>query len=194
MDTKITIPLKDIGDVAVGQTVTVVVKIVKVSLAQTTKMKDGREIKKQDCYVGDVAGCVRVVIGALVQDLSYKLVGVSVCDYGCVRYLSVGTECEIVSVDDIGEVVEDDTRDEEFACVNYVFEGDVDGVYYCDEYFSCMSFKLKVQSADGIVGECGKCGMTVKMNKGLKCVTAHVVVCGNDGKNHNLMLFKLFGA
>ena len=46
-----------------------------------------------------------------------------------------------------------------------------------------------MQSVDGIIGECGKCGMTIKMKKCIKCVTARVVVSGKDGKNHNLMLF-----
>ena len=155
----------------------VTVKVIKVSAVQTVKTKDGREISKQDCNVGHVGGCVHVVlwendIGALLQDMSYKLVAASVRVYGGVRYVSVGNDCEVVRVDGIGEVVDDDTADEEFCVVNYVVEGDIDGMYF-----------------DGIIGECGKCGMTSKMKKCIKCVTARVVVSGKDGKNHNLILF-----
>ena len=122
----------------------------------------------------------------LFQGMSYKLVGVSVRFFGSVRYLSVGSDCEIVRVDDIGEVVDDDTADEEFGVVNYVVEGDIGGVYYCDVYSGRMSCESKVQSVDGIIGECGKCGVTIKMRKCIKGVMARVTV-SKDGKN--LMLF-----
>ena len=61
----------------------------------------------------------------LLQDTSYELVGVQV---HVLEVLNIGTECEIVSIDDIGDVIDDNTTNEEFGVVNYVVEGDIDGV------------------------------------------------------------------
>ena len=113
--------LKNIDDVAVGQSVTVMAKVVKAAPPQTIKTKDGREMTKQDCSIGDCDRCIRVVlwekdVGALAEGSSFKLVNVSVRIDDDLRYLSVGSNCEIVRIDDIGEVVEDDA-DEDQCCV-----------------------------------------------------------------------------
>ena len=51
------------------------------------------------------------------------------------KYLSVGKDCEIVDVDDIGEtaVVEDGDLEEKGIC-RKVIEGEIDGVKFADEY------------------------------------------------------------
>ena len=44
-------------------------------------------------------------------------------------------------------------------------EGEIDAVEFCDEYVECIGCKSKVDSSDGIVGECKKCGMLMKMKR-----------------------------
>ena len=185
--------LKNIDDVAVGQSVTVMAKVVKAAPPQTIKTKDGRQMTKQDCSIGDCDRCIRVVswekdVGSLAEGSSYKFVNVSVRIYDDLRYLSVGSNCEIVRIDDIGEVVEDDA-DEDQCCVgNYIVEGDIDDVFYCDEYFGCTPCNKKLAVNDAI-GECSKCGLTVKIKKALKCANACILVCDKNGTSHNLTLF-----
>ena len=185
--------LKNIDDVAVGQSVTVVAKVVKAAPPQTIKTKDGRQMTKQDCSIGDCDRCIHVVswekdVGSLAEGSSYKLVNVSVHIYDDLRYLSVGSNCEIVRIDQIGEVVEDDA-DEDQCCVgNYIVEGDIDDVFYCDEYFGCTPCNKKLAVNDAI-GECSKCGLTVKIKKALKCANACILVCDKNSTSHNLTLF-----
>lgn len=85
---------------------------------------------------GDVCGCVHVVlwgkdIGAMVEGGSYKLIGASVQSYDDCKYLSVGGECKIVCVDDVGDVVEGCLDDQNLGSGNHVGVGEVDGVYFC---------------------------------------------------------------
>ena len=42
---------------------------------------------------------------------------------------------------------------------------------------------------DGVIGECGKCGLLVKLKKSEKCVSARVLVTDKQGRSHTLMLF-----
>ena len=80
-----------------------------------------------------------------------------------------------------------DDADEDQCCAgSYIVEGDIDGVFYCNKYFGCMSCKKKLAVNDTI-GECSKCGLTVK--KALKCVNARILVCDKNSTSHNLTLF-----
>ena len=77
----------DVGTLATGQQVTVLVKIITVGSAVVVKS----ELQKQECVVGDVSGCCRIVlwnddIGKLLKEKSYKLY-VIVKQWDGVKYL-----------------------------------------------------------------------------------------------------------
>ena len=94
----------------------------------------------------------------------YKLRGLSVRCFGGKNVLSVGKSCEMESIDDIGDVVEEESGDAaSCGVVGRVVEGKIDGVISCKEYACCIGYKGKIESDDGVVGECVKCGMLVKM-------------------------------
>ena len=113
-----------------------------------------------------------------------------VCSFRGVNYLSVGAECAIEGVDDIGEVEEmQEGVLEERGVVRKVVEGEIDGVLCTEEYVGCMACKAKVQSEDGVLAECTKCGMIMKVTKRTKFMTARVSVGGRDGKVHTLTMF-----
>lgn len=113
-----------------------------------------------------------------------------VCSFRGVNYLSVGAECAIEGVDDIGEVEEmQEGVLEERGVVRKVVEGEIDGVLCTEEYVGCMACKAKVQSEDGVLAECTKCGMIMKVTKCTKFMTARVSVGGRDGKVHTLTMF-----
>ena len=90
-----------------GQQVTVLLKIITVGSAVVVKS----ELQKQECVVGDVSGCCRIVIwnddnGKLLKEKSYKLSYVIVKQWDGVKYLSVSKGSEIDCVEDIGDVAD----------------------------------------------------------------------------------------
>ena len=230
--------LTDIGDLATGQQVTLRVKVVAVGSSVAVKS----ELKKQECVVGDVSGCCRVMlwnddIGKLLKEKSYKLAHVIVKQRDGVKYLSISEGSMIACIDDIGDVAEieweivcvDDNEEvaaiqcgqrdtivaedsfaachlvigadiecgqedtivdeDSFAACHLVIgadiecgqedsvvKGEIDAVELCDEYVGCIGCRSKVETSDGIVGECKECGMLMKMKRGVKSVVAKVLV------------------
>ena len=49
------------------------------------------------------------------------------------------------------------------------------GVIITPPFLQC-----KVESLDGIIGECKKCGILMKMKRGVKCVIAKVLIFDGD--------------
>ena len=94
-------------------------------------------------------------VGAVGEEGSYKLVGVGACSFNSVKFLSVGANCVIESVSDIGEVaeLESDGEFEEGACaiVKRVVVGEADGVLCAEEYLSCFSCNAKVKEVNEVV-------------------------------------------
>ena len=189
------IKMNDVSTVTIDQAVTVTVKVISVEPPQEVKNRDGKILKKQDCVVGDCDGCGRVVlweedVGNMEEGRSYKLKGVTVRSYRGADYLSVGKECEIMSVEDIGETANIQEGDlEEKGIVRKVVEGDIDGVVYVEDYEGCIGCTAKVTGGDEVAAECTKCGMWMKRSKCKRLMTARVVVDGSDGKRHTLMMF-----
>ena len=129
-------------------------------------------------------------MGELKEGGCYKLLKVVVRTFHGVNFLSVGKGSGGVEVDNIGEIAEVDDRDlEEKGIVRKVVIEEIDGVVSCDEYEACVACNGKVKVLDELLGECGKCGMKLKLKKCKKLTTAHVTVTGEDGKVHVLMMF-----
>ena len=64
-------------------------------------------------------------------------------------YLSVGSDCAIERMDDIGEVAEVEEGDlEERGVVRKTVEGEIDGVLYSDKYVGCLASSAKVKSGN----------------------------------------------
>ena len=120
----------------------------------------------------------------------YKLRGLSVRCFDDKNFLSVGKSCEVESIDDIGDVVEEESGDAaSCGVVGRVVEGEIDGVISCKEYACCIGCKGKVESDNGVVGECVKCGMLVKMVKCGKSLVVKVVLGGRDKKCYEVTMF-----
>lgn len=194
-ETPVVVEMNDLCSLTPSQRVTVTVKVKTVDALEKVKNREGKELEKRDCVVGDSSACGRVVlwerdVGRMVEGRSYRLVGVSVRSFRGTNFLSVGGDCKIEDVEDIGEMAEVEEGDlQESGVVKKVIEGEIDGVVYCDEYAGCMGCSAKVRSEDEIVAECTKCGMVMKASKCKKFATARVAVGGRDGKVHTLTMF-----
>ena len=190
------IAINDVGSITTDQKVTVTVKVLSVDPPQQVKTRDGKNLGKQDCVVGDSDGCGRVVlweedVGKLEEGTSYRLEGATVKSYRGVSYLSAGKNCVIASVEDIGETAAIEEGDlEEKGIVRKVVQGEIDGVMYAEVYEGCIGCSAKVTSKDEVAAKCTKCGMWMKRSKCEKLVTARVIVTEEEnGKKHTLMMF-----
>ena len=100
---------------------------------------------------------------------SYKLVGARVRSFRGMNYLSVGGDCTIEDVADIGEIANVEQSDlQESGVVRKVIEGEIDGVLYSKEYCGCISCSAKVTGEDELIVECSKCGMVMKQKISVK--------------------------
>ena len=141
-----------------------------VATPEKVKTKDGKELSKQECKICDEYGCLWLVlwekdVGRVEEEESYKLFAVGVRAFAGVKFLSVGVNCVIEKVDDIGEVAEVESEDEEGGIVKWVVGGDIDGVLSAEEYLGCISCNAKVKIVSVAVGECTKCGSVLKDRK-----------------------------
>ena len=115
----------------------------------------------------------RDVGGLKEDDQTYKLLRVSVRSFRGVSYLSVGGDCAIEMMDDIGEVAEVEEGDlEKRGVVRKTVEGEIDGVLYSNEYAGRLACSAKVKSDDNLLDECTKCVMLMKISKCSKFVMA----------------------
>ena len=108
------IEIDQLTNIAVQQEVSLTVKVVSVSQPEKVRKGDGSELTKQDIIVRDSTGHTRVVlwekdVGVLQKDCSYKLQAMTVRSFEGIRYLYKGTNSHLQSVDDIGDVAEDET-------------------------------------------------------------------------------------
>ena len=78
------------------------------------------------------------------------------------KFLSVGANCVIEKVTDIGDVAEVESDDGEGGIVKRVVVGEIDGVLSAEEY-RCSLCNTRVRNVSDIVGECSKCGIVVKI-------------------------------
>ena len=108
--------MNDVPSLAANQLVTVTIKAKTVDTPEKVKNKQGKELNKQDCIVGDASSCGRLVlweedVGKIAEDKSYKIIEAKVNTYKGANYLSFAPESQIELIDDIGVIAEIDSDD-----------------------------------------------------------------------------------
>ena len=191
------IQMNDVPSLAATQLVTVTIKAKTVDTPERIKNKQGKELSKQDCIVGDSSGCGRLVlweqdVGKIAEDKSYKIIGAKVNTYKGVNYLSLAPESQIELIDDIGVTVEIDSDDlQERGIVKKVVLGQIDGVLNADQYEACMKCNSKVNIQDDLIAECTKCDTLMRRSRCTTSATAKVLVTDSkdDEKTYTLTMF-----
>lgn len=82
--------MNDLSSLVVKQQVIAKLKVKTVDAAETVNNREGKELEKQDCVVGDESGCSRIVlwdVGRLEEGRSYKLIGARVRSFRGTNYL-----------------------------------------------------------------------------------------------------------
>ena len=75
---EVDVELRELNSLVTNTDVSVCIKVISVAAPDVVHNREGSELAKQDCVVGDSSGCSRVVpwerdVGALVEGMSYKL-------------------------------------------------------------------------------------------------------------------------
>ena len=181
------IEICELSSLANNTKVSVTIKLIEVSPQETICAKGGKCYKKQDCIIADSSGCARLVlwgedINTLMVGSSYKLISVGVRCFNNINYLSVSGDSQILPTSDIGDV---EAGDVDRLVMSHIIEGETIAAR-CIEYSGCSTCKVKIYTIDGLVGECSKCRLMVKMTKCSKFFTTNIRVNDNDNKSHDL--------
>lgn len=122
--------------------------MVKANVVETVTNRDGKQLSKQDCIVGDSFGNCRVVlweqdVGKMMETQSYKLACVRLKSFAGANYLYLTSESEITHVDDICKTAEmiDDLM--EHGIVKNEVESETDVATYSDQHKSCVKCNCK---------------------------------------------------
>ena len=122
-------------------------------------------------------------IGSLAEGSSYKLAGVTVKAFGGTTYLSVGENCNVSKVDDIGQVADVEVTETKSLKVKLMLSHTARN--------TMVVLSVKPRSSDNyITGTCSKCGALMKLTKCIKYATAQVVVTAKD-KVYTFTLFNM---
>ena len=164
--------------------------MVSVNPSQTVHSKArGETLTKQGFTIADTTAACRGVlwekdVGTLREEQSYKFTNVTIRTFNGVKYLSLSENAKIITVDDIGEVVDDDVEE------GKVVKGEIIGVLTCDEYVSCRACKAKVLPISEIVGECSKCNMKAKLQKCDLNTVARIQIEDENSKTYTVTAFQ----
>ena len=132
-------------------------------------------------------------IGKLELDKSYRLENVADRVFNDIKYLSFSEGTTVTLVEDIVEIANPPLAKDGQLCQekNLVLEGEIVGIISVEEYMCCVGCKGKVVRETGVMGECSRCKMKVKISRCKKGVTVHVVfkADGAHGVEKNLVIF-----
>ena len=187
------IQMSEIKSVADMAKITAQIKVVNVQHPTKIRTQLGKELLKQDCLVADSSACCRLVawekdVDSLLEGKSYKLKDVNIRQFKGTKYLSIGVDCQIEAIEDIGEVIEIETQNDNCDPLTRVFEAEIVGAW-CTNCKGCTSCKTKIESHDGIVAECRNCGMMMKFSTCPKYCTSKIRVVETNGNQRDLTIF-----
>ena len=148
--------IKSVADMA---KVTTNIKVINVEPPAKIWTQLGKELLKQDCLFWDCSACYRLVawetdVDSLLEGKCYQLKDVNVQQFKGMKYLSIGVDCQIETIEDVIEIeMQNDNCDP----LTRVFTKII--IAWCTNYKGCTSCKTKIESWGGIVAECRNCGM-----------------------------------
>ena len=108
--------------------------------------------------------------------------------YNNIKYFSFTSQSTLEQVGDIGTVSEVESDDVDREIVSHCITGEIVAAK-CFNYSGCSVCKLKIETSDGMFGECSKCHMMMKMSKCPKSFTANVRVIDSKSKLHDVKMF-----
>ena len=181
--------LKEVPQLPTAQKINVTGKVIFVQEPVNVHIKSkGEWVVKRDFILSDsTATCKAVVWGdaaVLKCGCSYNLLNVAVSSYNGI-YLSVSSNSEIKEIDDIGEVLDQYQDDIQLSGLKEVY-GEIVGVVRCESYYTCLVCRAKVSNCQTVtmgttMGECGKCGLKVKLARCKKSIVATLLIQDEEG-------------
>ena len=183
--------LKDVNE---HQYITVKGKVISVCSEEKIMVKNsGRVLTKRDCLFADSTAVYRCVawedqIKLLQENKSYELSKVTVRSFNGAKYLSVGEGCGINQIEDVGDVIDDESAESGSGGAKVV-KGDIVAVVSLDLYKGCRNCNAKVANTSTVFGVCTKCNTKMKLTRCANQSVANVILEDLDGKEYRVAIF-----
>ena len=162
--------LEDLNDIAEHQSVSITGKVTSLFPVEKITIKStGKELKKRDLFLSDHTAVYRCVawesdIDVLQESNSYKITNATIRTFNGDKYLSIGQTSEIAIIEDIGEVIDDQSPVENSGRAK-VITSDIVSVAKVDEYKSCYNCSSKLSHSDAPLIVCQKCNAKMKAHR-----------------------------
>jgi len=184
-----------IGDIHEHQYISVKGKVVAIREIEKVVVKSsGKMLTKRECLFADSTAVYRCVVWedqvkVLHEEKSYKLSKATVRSFNSRKYLSVGEGCHIVEIEDIGNVIDDETAESESGRAKVV-KGDIVAVTSLDLYKGCRNCNAKVVDNNAnAMAVCSKCSTKMKVARCTNQKVANVILEGIDRKEYRVTIF-----
>ena len=168
MKSKELLTLEMLSEVAEHQYVSVKGKVVSVCPIEKVNIKNsGKTLIKMDFLVADTTAFYRCVawekqIELFEEDMSYKFTNVTVRSFNGAKYLSIGENCSVEKIEDIGDVIDDANPEGDLGRAKVV-KAEIVVVIGVTVYKSCRYCNGKVIDRNTAVGVCSKCNTKMKI-------------------------------
>ena len=191
--------LEDLKDVAEHQYMSVTGKITSLFPIERIKVKSsGTELQKRDFFLSDQTGIYRCVaweshIELLQENNSYCITNATVRSFNGEKYVSIGQQCEITMIQDIGQVIDSENPEGSSGRAK-VIKAEIVTVITIDIYKSCSNCFAKVPPTESLLVVCQKCNAKMKLAKMklAKCPhqsVANVILEDDTKKLHRVTVF-----
>ena len=155
--------LEMLAEVSENQYVCLKGKAVSIFPIQEVNVKSsGRKLKKMNMHLADVYRYVvwENHIKMIKDGKSYKFGNVTVRTFNAAKFISLGENCVIEEIDDVGNVIDDEDPEDGVRRAN-VIKADI--VCNVDAYKSCRSCNGTIIETDAPIGVCSKCNSKMKI-------------------------------
>ena len=181
-----------LAEVSENQYVCLKGKVVSIFPIQEVNVKSSdRKLKKTDIHLADVYRYVvwENYIKMIKDGKSYKFGNVTVRTFNAAKFISLGENCVIEEIDDIGNVVDDEDPEDGVRRANVVKAEIVGIICNVDTYKSCRSCSGTIIETDAPIGVCSKCNSKMKIARCSNHRVVNVMLLDENDKEYMVTVF-----
>ena len=188
--------LEELNDIDELQGVMVTGKVISLMPIEEISIKSsGKVVRKRDVLLADKTAIYRCVawenlIEMFEEEYSYRLSNAIVKSFNGEKYLSLGMNCDVGKIEDIGDVVDDQLLPEGNPARAKVIAAEIVTVVSVEVYRRCRNCSTKISESDTQFVVCSKCGSKVKFSKCANGSVANVILEDKDKREYRVAIFE----